>query len=143
MKTEAVCHAIPFLRARRERAAALDTVHLRQARRPPDRANTPRRTLPPPVITMAEMEQSGIQVVVRLRPMSERELKGNTLPVVTASTEKREVTVIKGTGARTLRSTFAFDNVFTARPLPPRPTPTAPSLAPVESEFSPGTNLGI
>jgi hypothetical protein len=35
---------------------------------------------------MAEMEQSGIQVVVRLRPMSERELKGNTLPVVTAST---------------------------------------------------------
>jgi kinesin family protein 11 len=59
-------------------------------------------------------EQSGIQVVVRLRPMSDRELKGNTLPVVTASTEKREVTVIKGTGARTLRNTFAFDNVFTS-----------------------------
>ena len=61
------------------------------------------------------VEQSGIQVVVRLRPMSERELKGNTLPVVTASTEKKEVTVIKGTGARTLRNTFAFDNVFTVR----------------------------
>ena len=59
-------------------------------------------------------EQSGIQVVVRLRPMSERELKGNTLPVVTASTEKKEVTVIKGSGARTLRSTFAFDDVFTS-----------------------------
>jgi len=39
-----------------------------------------------PSVIMAEMEQSGIQVVVRLRPMSERELKGNTLPVVTAST---------------------------------------------------------
>lgn len=63
-------------------------------------------------------EQSGIQVVVRLRPMSERELKGNTLPVVTASTEKKEVTVIKGTGARTLRNTFAFDNVFTVRTSP-------------------------
>ena len=60
------------------------------------------------------VEQSGIQVVVRLRPMSERELKGNALPVVTASTEKKEVTVIKGTGARTLRNTFAFDNVFTS-----------------------------
>ncbi len=59
-------------------------------------------------------EQSGVQVVVRLRPMSERELKGNTLPVVTASTEKKEVTVIKGSGARTLRSTFAFDDVFTS-----------------------------
>ena len=59
-------------------------------------------------------EQSGIQVVVRLRPMSQRELKGNTLPVVTASTDKKEVTVIKGTGARTLRNTYAFDNVFTS-----------------------------
>ena len=55
-----------------------------------------------------------IQVAVRLRPMNERELKGNTLPVVTASTEKKEVTLIKGTGARTLRNTFAFDNVFTS-----------------------------
>mmetsp|Transcript_13269 Transcript_13269/g.49619 ORF Transcript_13269/g.49619 Transcript_13269/m.49619 type:complete len:247 (-) Transcript_13269:15-755(-) len=55
-----------------------------------------------------------IQVVVRLRPMSEREQKGNTLPVVTASTEKKEVTVIKGAGTRTLRSTFKFDNVFTS-----------------------------
>jgi kinesin family protein 11 len=59
-------------------------------------------------------EQSGIQVVVRLRPMSQRELKGNTLPVVTASTDKKEVTVIKGTGARTLRNTYGFDNVFTS-----------------------------
>ena len=55
-----------------------------------------------------------IQVVVRLRPMSEREQKGNALPVVTASTEKKEVTVIKGAGTRTLRSTFKFDNVFTS-----------------------------
>ena len=59
-------------------------------------------------------EKHGIQVVVRLRPMSDRESKTNTLPVVTASTEKKEVTVIKGSGNRTLRNTFAFDNVFTS-----------------------------
>ena len=52
------------------------------------------------------------------------------------STEKKEVTVIKGTGARTLRSTFAFDNVFTARLPPPRRTQPRPAWPPVESEFS-------
>jgi kinesin family protein 11 len=65
-------------------------------------------------MTDAATIESGIQVVVRLRPMSARELKGNALPICTASTEKKEVTVIKGTGARTLRSTFAFDDVFTS-----------------------------
>ena len=72
-------------------------------------------TMSAAAVAESMVEKSGIQVVVRLRPMSDRELKGNTLPVVTASTEKKEVTVIKGTGARTLRNTFAFDNVFTVR----------------------------
>ena len=78
-------------------------------------APTPSST-PPSVIIMTDAAtiESGIQVVVRLRPMSARELKGNALPICTASTEKKEVTVIKGTGARTLRSTFAFDDVFTS-----------------------------
>ncbi len=46
--------------------------------------------------------------------MNAKELKGNTLPVVTASTEKREVTVIKGSGTRQQRQVYSFDNVFTS-----------------------------
>ena len=55
-----------------------------------------------------------MQVVVRVRPFSEREETAGTLPVVTASTEKREVTIVKGAGARQSRSTFVFDDVFTS-----------------------------
>jgi len=57
---------------------------------------------------------SSIQVVVRLRPMNENEMKHSTLPVIKASTSDRTVTVIKGQGARQARSSFTFDNVFTA-----------------------------
>ena len=60
------------------------------------------------------MSNSGVQVVVRLRPLNDREKKHGTLPVVSASTNDKTVTVIKGTGARQARSAFAFDNVFTA-----------------------------
>ena len=63
---------------------------------------------------MADMESTSVQVVVRMRPLNERELKGNTLPVVTASTEKKEVTVIKGSGTRQQRTTYNFDNVLTS-----------------------------
>ena len=52
---------------------------------------------------------SGIQVVVRLRPMNERELQRNTLPVVSASTENREVTVIRNNASQTLRNQFRYD----------------------------------
>ena len=52
-----------------------------------------------------------MQVAVRLRPMSERETQGNTLPVVTANTEKREVTLIRGTANRQQRQTYNFDSV--------------------------------
>ena len=57
---------------------------------------------------------SGVQVVVRLRPLNEREQKKSTLPVIAASTNDKTVTVIKGSGRGANRSAFAFDNVFTA-----------------------------
>jgi kinesin family protein 11 len=60
------------------------------------------------------MAASGVQVVVRLRPLNEREKKHGTLPVISASTNDKTVTVIKGTGSHKARSSFAFDNVFTA-----------------------------
>ncbi len=55
---------------------------------------------------------SSIQVVVRLRPINEKEKKFSTLPVVKASTANKTVTVIKGQGSRQARNNFAFDNVF-------------------------------
>ncbi|EKX52236.1 hypothetical protein GUITHDRAFT_65383, partial [Guillardia theta CCMP2712] len=57
---------------------------------------------------------SCVQVVVRVRPMNDKEQKGNTLPVVTASTEKKEVTVIRGAGNRQQRTTYNFDDVLTS-----------------------------
>lgn len=42
----------------------------------------------------------GVQVVVRLRPLNDREKKHGTLPVISASTNDKTVTVIKGTGSR-------------------------------------------
>ena len=42
------------------------------------------------------------------------EKKHGTLPVVTASTGDKTVTVIKGKGARQVRQQFSFDNVFTS-----------------------------
>lgn len=64
--------------------------------------------------TMSRANDSSVQVVVRLRPMNEKEKKHGTLPVVTASTQDKTVTVIKGHGSRQIRSCFSFDNVFTA-----------------------------
>jgi len=46
--------------------------------------------------------------------MNESEKKDGTLPVVTAKTAKRSVTVIKGKGRKQLKSSYNFDNVFTA-----------------------------
>jgi kinesin family protein 11 len=57
---------------------------------------------------------AGVQVVVRLRPLNEREKQHGTLPVISASTNDKTVTVIKGTGNRQARNTYAFDNVFTS-----------------------------
>mmetsp|Transcript_26225 Transcript_26225/g.61716 ORF Transcript_26225/g.61716 Transcript_26225/m.61716 type:complete len:122 (+) Transcript_26225:174-539(+) len=55
-----------------------------------------------------------VQVVVRLRPLNEREKKYGTLPVLSASTANKTVTVIKGKGDRQARSSYSFDRVFTA-----------------------------
>jgi hypothetical protein len=57
---------------------------------------------------------STIQVVVRLRPMNEYETKHGTLPVITAKTQDATVSVIKGKGRKQMKSSYRFDNVFTA-----------------------------
>lgn len=55
---------------------------------------------------------ASVQVVVRLRPMNDKEQSEGTLPVVSSSTASKSVTVIKGKGSKQARSTFTFDNVF-------------------------------
>ncbi|KAK1736021.1 kinesin family protein [Skeletonema marinoi] len=57
---------------------------------------------------------SAIQVVVRLRPMNEREQRHGTVPVISAKTKEKVVTVVKGKGRKQLKSSYSFDNVFTA-----------------------------
>ncbi|OEU06917.1 kinesin-domain-containing protein, partial [Fragilariopsis cylindrus CCMP1102] len=57
---------------------------------------------------------SSVQVIIRLRPLNEREKKYNTLPVVTASTLDKSVTAIKGKGKTKSKQIFQFDNVFTS-----------------------------
>ena len=57
---------------------------------------------------------SSVQVVVRLRPLNEKEKSHGTLPVVSASTNEKTVTVIKGQGSRQVKASYKFDNVFTA-----------------------------
>jgi Kinesin motor domain len=56
------------------------------------------------------MASNGVQVVVRLRPLNDREMKHGTLPVISGSTNDKTVTVLK----QNKRSVFAFDDVFTA-----------------------------
>ena len=55
---------------------------------------------------------SAVKVCVRLRPLNRREKRGNTIPVVTANTEKGEITVVKGLSTKATRHAFNFDNVF-------------------------------
>lgn len=55
---------------------------------------------------------SSVQVVVRLRPLNDKEKKHGTLPVVSASTSDKTVTVIKGSGSRQVRTNYKFDNIF-------------------------------
>ena len=59
-----------------------------------------------------DMSDSSVKVCVRLRPFNEREMKNDTLPVVTASTDKAEVTLIRGTANRQQRQTYSFDSVY-------------------------------
>lgn len=60
------------------------------------------------------MPGSAIKVVVRLRPFNSREKQSNTLPVVTASSQRSEVTVVKGFSEKAVRHSYRFDNVFGA-----------------------------
>jgi len=64
--------------------------------------------------TAPAAETATVQVVVRLRPINEREKKHGTIPVVTASSNSKTVTVVKGSGHRQARSSYSFDNVFSA-----------------------------
>ena len=64
----------------------------------------------------AEEDVSSVKVAVRVRPMNDREKKGNTLPVVTAATDKKEVVLIRGAGNRQLRATYNFDAVLMSVP---------------------------
>ena len=52
--------------------------------------------------------------MVRVRPLNDREKKHGTLPVISASTSDKTVTVIKGSGSRQVKSSYKFDNVFTS-----------------------------
>jgi hypothetical protein len=80
---------------------------------------------PPPIDSLAPVRSPGfktlphsggmeakVQVVCRLRPLNRREQAVGTTPVVTASTERKEVTIVKGSGKAQVRNTFRFDNVF-------------------------------
>jgi len=64
--------------------------------------------------TTVEAETTNVRVVCRLRPMSENEKKAGTVPATTASTERKEVAVVRmlAGGTRQSRSTFTFDNVL-------------------------------
>lgn len=53
-------------------------------------------------------------MVVRLRPLNHQEQHHGTLPVVKASTSEKTVTVLKGSGSRQQKTSYRFDNVFTA-----------------------------
>ena len=66
------------------------------------------------VIMTAPGETCSVQVVVRLRPMNEKEEKLGTLPVITASSQDKVVTAVKGQGGRQARSSYSFDDVFTS-----------------------------
>jgi len=62
--------------------------------------------------TEAVMASEAIQVVVRVRPPNNKEKSEGTLPIVTTSTERQEVCLIRGTGHRAQRNIFKFQNVF-------------------------------
>jgi kinesin family protein 11 len=58
-------------------------------------------------------DDTSVKVVVRLRPLNAKEKRGQTLPVVTASTQRNEVTVVKGISTKATRHSYHFDSVLT------------------------------
>uniref|UniRef100_A0A7S4RSJ0 Kinesin motor domain-containing protein n=1 Tax=Alexandrium monilatum TaxID=311494 RepID=A0A7S4RSJ0_9DINO len=68
-----------------------------------------------PCLPADQPPASGVKVVCRLRPMNEREKKVGTVPAATASTERREVSVVRMLGGtRKVVSNFHFDGVLTS-----------------------------
>eukprot|EP00913_Durusdinium_trenchii_P007262 g6826.t1 len=63
-----------------------------------------------------EIPTANVRVVCRIRPMNEREKKAGATPAATASTERKEVAVVRilAGGTRQVRSTFHFDDVLTS-----------------------------
>ena len=62
--------------------------------------------------TVNDTGGAAIQVVVRVRPPNSKEKSEGTLPIVTTSTERQEVCVIRGAGQKAARNSFKFDHVF-------------------------------
>lgn len=50
--------------------------------------------------------------MVRLRPLNDKERSKATTPVVTASTARKEVVLVRGAGSHATRHVFNFDHVF-------------------------------
>jgi kinesin family protein 11 len=67
-----------------------------------------------PLLCVPQMEGTSVRVVVRVRPLNDKETKSNALPVVTASSQRNELTLVKGISSKATRHTFNFDNVFTS-----------------------------
>ncbi|CAE7387665.1 KIN5A [Symbiodinium natans] len=63
-----------------------------------------------------EIPVTNVRVVCRIRPMNDREKKAGATPAATASTERKEVAVVRilAGGTRQVRSTFHFDDVLTS-----------------------------
>ena len=57
-----------------------------------------------------EMESSSVKVMVRLRPMNEMEKRMGVTPAISASTEHKTITAIKGHGMT--RIMYSFDDVY-------------------------------
>ena len=74
-------------------------------------ASSSKRAIRPPLSPSAT---ASVQVVIRVRPLNNREKKHGTLPVISASTSDKTVTVIKGSGSKQVKSKYKFDNVFTS-----------------------------
>ena len=65
---------------------------------------------------MQSRASNKIQVCVRLRPLNNREKQDETLPVVTASTTKKTVTVVRGAGKLGIRHGNLFDETSQCEP---------------------------
>lgn len=63
-----------------------------------------------------EIPTANVRVVCRIRPMNDKEKKAGATPAATASTERKEVAVVRilAGGTRQVRSTFHFDDVLTS-----------------------------